>query len=158
MNRNLHPFTQRIYHAGTNTVQTAAGLIAALRAEFTTGMQYRINDLHSGNTAGMHIHRHTPSFILHADHVVFFYRYADCIPMTVQCLVNRVVYDLPNQMVQASGICGADIHTRSFSYSIKAVKNLYTASIICIFCHTITSFYFAVVDLINSPLCSVYQI
>ena len=42
-------------------------------------------------------------------------------------LVNRVVNYFPNTVVESGSVVWvAKIHTRSFSYCFKALKNLYT--------------------------------
>ena len=44
-----------------------------------------------------------------------------------EVFVNRVVNDFPNTVMESGSVVRvAKIHTRSFSYCFKALKNLYT--------------------------------
>ena len=51
-------------------------------------------------------------------------RYTDCVAVATQSLVNRVVDDFVNQVVKTGGACRADIHRRTLSNRLKALKDL----------------------------------
>src|SRR5664279_2737621 len=48
--------------------------------------------------------------VRHGDGLVLVNRHGDAVGVTAHCLVYGVIDDLPQQVVKAALICGADIH------------------------------------------------
>ena len=46
------------------------------------------------------------------------------ITISCQCLIDRIIYNLINQMVETSGRCAANIHARPFPDCLKSFQNL----------------------------------
>ena len=123
-NLYLQPFAQGIYNTGTNAVQTAGYFISAA-AELTAGMQHGKYHFKGRNThLGMNTGGNTTSVITDADLITGQNGHFDVITEAGQCLVDGVVYDLIDQMMQASGTGRTDIHTGTFTYSLKAFQHL----------------------------------
>ena len=88
----------------------------------------------------MHADRHSSSMILHRDRTICLKRDRDLIPVSIEGLVDRVVHDLPHQMMQTAGIGRADIHARTFADSLQPFQDLNAARIILLR-HTSTSLF-----------------
>jgi hypothetical protein len=50
-------------------------------------------------------------------------RYVNCIAVTSQCFVNRIIYYFVHKMMKTDFTRGADIHRRAFANGIAAFKN-----------------------------------
>ena len=74
-------------------------------------MKLRHDDLDGGNTGGVHADRNTAAVVLDLDTAVLVNRHIDGGGVTGHGLVDRVVDDLPDQVVQSSLTGGADVHT-----------------------------------------------
>ena len=82
-----------IYHRGTHTVQTTAGLVCGI-IEFTAGMQSREYQTLRADSFFVHSHGNTTSVIFYRGGAVCFQRYFYRIAVSGQMLVHRVIYNL----------------------------------------------------------------
>ena len=64
-------------------------------------------------------------------------RHLDLGAETGHGLVDRVVNDLPHQVMQTAGARRADIHARALTNGLETFENLNLAAIVIVFvCHT----------------------
>ena len=69
----------------------------------------------------------TSAIITHGEGMIGVESDVDSRGVARKVLVNRIVNDFPNTVVEGGSVVRvAKIHTRSFSYCFKALKNLYT--------------------------------
>ena len=66
----------------------------------------------------MHIHRNTTTVILYGNGVILINVHRDLVTESCQCLINRVIYHLINQMMQTLERYIADIHRRTFAHRL----------------------------------------
>ena len=71
----------------------------------------------------MHLHRDTTAVIDDLDAAILTEGDDDLVGITCHRLIDGVVNDLPNQVVQATGTCGADVHSRALADSLEALQN-----------------------------------
>ena len=118
---NLHMLTQSVNAGNTYTMQAAGNLVAAV-TELTACMQYCHDNLNSRLLFLFHhIHGDTTAVIDNRNAVILMDNYLDITAVAGQSLVNTVVHNLIHQMVQTAGGRTADIHSRSFAYSLQAL-------------------------------------
>ena len=118
---NLHVLAQCVNAGNTDTMQTAGNLITAV-TELTACMQYCHNNLNSRLLFLFHhIHGNATAVIDNRNAVILMDNYFDITAVAGQSLVNTVVHNLIHQMVQTAGGRTADIHRRSFAYSLQAL-------------------------------------
>ena len=114
----VHLGRQRIHAAHTYTVQTTRHFITVL-VELTTGVQH--GHYHLQRTLvllRMHIYRNTTTVILYGNRVVLIDVHGYLITESRQCLINRVVDHLVNQMVQTLQRDISDIHRRALTHRL----------------------------------------
>ena len=127
-------------------METAGNLIAAA-AEFTTGVEHRIDNLQRGpSRLGLDIHGDTAAIIGDSDGVALVDGNGDFRAEARQGFINGVVHDLVNQMVQARRGCGADIHTGTFPHRFQTLQDLDLGRVVFLlqqgiqfFCHAMRS-------------------
>ena len=100
-------------------MKTAGRLIAALIGKLAARMQDGKNDLQGVLAGFMHSDRHTAAIISDGTGTVFVDLNDYFVPKTVDRFIDRVIDDLPHQMVQTSGVDRTDIHARSFTDRFK---------------------------------------
>ena len=119
-----HPLAQRIDDRRANAMQTA-GIRIILMIELTAGVQLGIDDLHAGDAQfRVNIHRNTASVILDRRAAVLMQLYGDASGVAVGDLVDRVIHDLPKQMMQTAGAGRTDVHARTHPNRIQPFKHL----------------------------------
>ena len=134
---NFQPLTQGVDHRRADPVQAARRLVSAFTCKLAAGMQNRKNNLQGIHAAFMHACRHAAAVILYRAGSVFFQGNADFSAVPVDCFVNGIVHDFPDQMMKAAAVRRTDIHARTFADRFQAFQNLNTAVIIALcFCHS----------------------
>ena len=118
-----HPLRERVHHRDADAVQTAGNLVAAA-AEFATGVQSREYGLQRGLFGlRMDVHRDAAAVIGHGDFVLRQKLHGDVPGVAGHRLVYRIVGDLPDQVMQAIGSGGADIHARALADRVQALQD-----------------------------------
>ena len=128
----------------------AAGYLVSPTAELTAGMKDRKDDFDCRKSRFfLDIDRNSPSVIDNGDGIVGIDLYIDGIAVSCKSLVHRIVYDLIYQMVKSPRRRTSNVHSRSFSYSLKSLQNL---DLICIiFCaHEVPPLVFALYRSFNN--------
>ncbi len=105
-------------------MQAAADVVAAvLAAELAAGVQLGHHDVDGGGAAGVHFDRDTAAVVGDLDATVLEDPDVDLGRVAGHRLVDRVVDDLPNQVVQTALAGGADIHARAFADGLQTFQH-----------------------------------
>ena len=134
---HLHLGGQGIHDRHTHAVQ-AAGHLVSLAAELAAGVQDGEHHLNGGDfLLGMLIHGNTAAVVIDRDGIVGMDPHLDSIAVTGQGLVHGVVDHLVNQVMQAAGAGGADVHAGAFANGFKPFKDLNVRTVVMIWflCH-----------------------
>ena len=113
---------QCVDHGDTHAVQTTGHGIR-FRVELTAGMQLGHNHLDGRDTGGVHFDRDTTAVIDDLDAPVLTEGDNDLVGIARHCLIDGVVDDLPDQVVQAAGTGGTDVHTGALTDGLEALQN-----------------------------------
>ena len=118
------PLGQGVDDRRADAVQAAGNLVAAA-AEFTARVQNGVNDLERG-PAGLRLNvdGNAAAVVGHGDGIAGVDRYGDVLAVARKRLVDGVIDDFVDQMVQAAGGGGADIHTGALPHRLQALENL----------------------------------
>src|SRR5450759_1999713 len=114
---------QGVHDTDADTMEAARHLVAAA-AEFGAGVEDRMHDLECVLAAGVATDGHASTVVRHADRAVVEDAGFDVSRVSGHGLVDRVVDDLPNEMVQAADIGRADEHARASANGIEALEDL----------------------------------
>src|SRR5215210_5315082 len=121
---DLEPLRQSVYDRGAHAVQPARDLVA-LAVELAAGVQRGHDDLGGGLAVLVHLaDRHPASVVRHGDGVVPVNRYEYLRAVPGERLVDRVVDDLPHEVVQPPRPCGADVHPRPALNGLEPFEDL----------------------------------
>lgn len=104
----------------------ASSHLVRLFVKFAARMQVakdRLYGIGSGDRMCVDGNAATP--VLDGDAAVFQENHLDPVAVPVECLVDRVVKDLPDQLMHAIATGPADVHARPFSNGLQSVKHLY---------------------------------
>jgi hypothetical protein len=71
----------------------------------------------------VHVNRDAPAVVDHPDPTIGKQRHLDLRGVPRHRLVDRVVHNLPHQMVQATLAGGADVHARAFANRLQALED-----------------------------------
>ena len=124
MNLNPQPFRQGVDHTGAHAVEAAGDLITAA-AELAAGVEDGIYHLQGGLAGlGLDVHRDAAAVVGDGDGVAVVNGDPDLGTVAGQSFVNGVVHDLIDQVVEAAGRGGADIHARPLPYRLQALQDL----------------------------------
>ena len=146
---NLKPLRQRVYNGCTYAVQTA-GYLVSPAAELTAGMKDRKYDFNCRQSCFfLDIDRDSTSVINDRDRIIRVDLHINGVAVSCQGLIHCVIHDLIYQMVKSPRRRTSNVHSRSFSYSLKSLQNL---DLICIiFCaHEVPPLVFALYRSFNN--------
>jgi hypothetical protein len=122
---NVQPLAQRVHHRDAHPVQPRAHLVpgvlsAKLAARVQDG-QYRLER----RAAGLHVQvaRDAAPVVLHGDPAVGVQLHLDRRRVPRKRLVDRVVHDLVDEVVQPTGACRANVHTRSLAHRLETLEH-----------------------------------
>ena len=120
------PLGQGVDNRRADAVQTAGHLVAGiLAAEFAACVQHGVDNGHSRDAQlGLDVHRDTAAIVRYLNDVAGFDGNFDMGAVPGQCFVNRIIDDFVDQMMQAGGAGGADIHTGALAHSLQTLQNL----------------------------------
>ncbi|EKD30473.1 MAG: hypothetical protein ACD_78C00047G0003 [uncultured bacterium (gcode 4)] len=132
MNPNLHLVGKSIYHRCSYSMETSGYLVPALRSsELSSGVKHRHNRLKSGFTRlWVDIYGNTATIIPDRYGSVRVHGNRDMFRMTRHRLIDGVINNLPNEVMKSLFVGLPDVHTGSFSYRLKTLKNLYITTIV----------------------------
>ena len=120
----LEPGRQRVDHRDADAVQTTADVVAAvLAAELAAGVQLRHDDVDGRDAGGVHGDGDAAAVVGDLDAAVAEDLDVDPGGVAGHRLVDRVVDDLPHQVVQAALAGGADVHARTFADGLQTLEN-----------------------------------
>ena len=115
---------QRVHHGDAHAVQTATdGVAAVLAAELAAGVELGHHHVDGRRTAGMHFDRDAAAVVGDLDPAVLEDSHVDFRRVATHGFVDRVVDDLPDEVVQAALAGGADIHARAFADSLQSFED-----------------------------------
>ena len=120
---DAHPRRQGVHDADPHAVQTARDLVAAA-AELAAGVEDGVDDLERVLAGRMLADRHAAAVVLDRDHAVGLDRDLDDLGLAGHRLVDRVVDDLPDEVVQAAGVGRADVHARALANGLETLEDL----------------------------------
>ncbi len=115
---------QRVHNRDADAVQPARDLVAAAVPELAAGVKDGQHDLGRGTTLLRHrLDRDAAAVVLDRAAVVRVEDDADAVAVTGEGLVNRVVDDLVDQVVEAAGTGGADVHAGTFAHRLQSLED-----------------------------------
>lgn len=121
---DLQPLAEGVDHAGAHAVEAAGHLVAAA-AELTAGVEDGVDNLQGGPPGlGLDVHGDAAAVVGDGDDVALPDDDVDLVAVAGQGLVDGVVHDLIDQMVQAGGGSGADIHAGPLTDGLQALEDL----------------------------------
>ena len=115
---------ERVDDAGADAVQAARGLVAAV-LELAAGVEHREDHLEGALLRlGVHVHRDAAAVVGDGHRrAVGVQRHGDRRGVAVHRLVDRVVEDLPDQVMEAGRADAADVHARPLADRLQAFEN-----------------------------------
>ena len=122
LNRGFHARRQSIDDGNTHAVQTTGDRIR-IGIELTAGVQLRHHNLHRGRARGMHRDRNTTAIVSNLHAAVGKQAHLHLGGITRHGLVDRVINNLPNQVVQAAHAGRTDIHTGALTDRFQALQD-----------------------------------
>src|SRR5690606_26972145 len=107
----LQVFGKRVGAGDAHAVQTAGDLVGGV-VEFPAGVQHGHHHLGGGSPlGGMDVGGDAPAVVRHGDRVVGVDHHVDAGAVARESLVHRVVHHLPDDVVHARLVRGADVHS-----------------------------------------------
>ena len=120
----LEPLGERVHDRDADAVEAARDLVALL-VELPAGVEARQHHLGRGPLLGrVHVHRDAAAVVHHRDRAVVVDGDDGSAAEAGERLVDRVVDDLVDQVVQAVGTGGPDVHRRPLPDRLEAFEHL----------------------------------
>ena len=101
-----------------------AGHLVAATTELPACVEDGVDDLHGVRTGGVLAHRDAASVVLDGDRVIAVDRDGDVGRVTRHRFVDRVVDDLPDQVMEATDVGRPDVHARPATNSFEPLEDL----------------------------------
>ena len=118
-----HTGRQRVHHGDTHTVQTAGDRVAAA-SELTASVQHGHNDLNGGLVlGGVLIHGNAAAVVLYANSAVSLNGHVNFGGVTGERFVDRVIYDLVDQVVQTAFSGRANVHAGALANRFQTFQH-----------------------------------
>ena len=134
-NGQLQPLAQGVDHRRAHAVKAAGDLIPAA-AELAAGVEDGVGHRCGGDSLlGMDAHGDAAAVVHDPDDIPFQDIHQNPVAVACQRLVNGVVHDFVDQVVQAGGAGGADIHAGAFPHGLQALQHLDLVFVILISIH-----------------------
>jgi hypothetical protein len=114
---------QGVDDAHSDAVEPARDLVAAA-AELAAGMEDGVDDLEGVLPGGVLADRHAAAVVDHLERVVWLDRDPDRRGVAGHRLVERVVDDLPDEVVEAADVGRADVHPGPSPDRLQALEDL----------------------------------
>jgi hypothetical protein len=124
---DLYASGECVDHRDTHAVQTTRHLVAAA-AELAAGVQHGEHHLNGAlalvRPARVRVYRHASAVVFYATGSFGGEGDHDAGTEPGHRLVNRVVHNLPDEVVQTGQAGRPDVHTRALSHRVEALKDL----------------------------------
>ena len=120
---DAQPLGQRVDDAHADAMEAAGNLVAAA-AELAAGVEDRVDDLERVLAGLVLADRHPAAVVLHDHRAVRLDRHRDLRREAGHRLVDRVVDDLPHQVVEAAFVGRADVHAGAAANGFEALEDL----------------------------------
>src|SRR3989338_1917445 len=121
---DFKPFRQSVHDGNAHTVKASGDLIT-LMVKFSSGVKFCQDDLYRGFLLGlMHIDRYAAAVIYDRNAVILMYDDLYILAIAGHRLVNRIIYDLIDEMVESAYRGIADIHRRTFPDRLQPLQDL----------------------------------
>ena len=118
-----HAGGQRVHHGDTHTVQTTGNGVAAT-AKLTASVQHGHDDLNSGLVlGGVLIHGNTATVILYANSTISLDGHVNFGGVAGERFVDRVIYDLVDQVVQTALSGRANVHAGALTNRFQTFQH-----------------------------------
>ena len=102
----------------------ATGHLVAAAAELAAGVQLGEHELDGADAlGGVHVGGDAAAVVLDPDRAVLHERDVDGVGVAGERLVDRVVDDLPHEVVQAALAGGADVHAGALAHRLEALEH-----------------------------------
>ena len=121
---------QGVHDRDAHAVQ-AAGHLVGVVVELAAGVQDRHDDLERRNL--LHrvlVDRDASAVVDDGDRVVSMHRHRDLGAVASHGLIDRVVHDLPHEVVQTAGAGRTDVHARTLANGLETLENLNLAAVV----------------------------
>ncbi len=120
---DVEPGGQGVDHRGADAVQATGHLVAAA-AELAAGVQLGEHELDGADAlGGVQVGGDAAPVVLDPDRAVLHQGDVDGVGVARQGLVDRVVDDLPDQVVQAALAGGPDVHAGALADRLEALEH-----------------------------------
>ncbi len=120
---DVEPGRQGVDDRGADAVQATGDLVAAA-AELAAGVQLGEHELDGADALGrVHVGGDAAPVVLDPDRAVLHERDVDGVGVPGERLVDRVVDDLPHEVVQAALAGGADVHAGPLAHRLEALED-----------------------------------
>ena len=127
---DVEPGGQRVDHRGADAVQATGHLVAAA-AELAAGVQLGEHELDGADALGrVHVGGDAAPVVLDADRAVLHQGDVDGVGVAGEGLVDRVVDDLPDEVVQAALAGGADVHAGALADRLEPLEHRDRAGVV----------------------------
>ena len=123
-------------------MEPTGGLICLI-VELSTRVQRRQDDTLRRHTLLVHPDRDTTTIIAHGTCAIRGQRHPYISAVSCQMLIDRVIYDLVNQVIETTLSHRTDVHTRSHTDRLQPLEDRNTRRIILL-CHKHSCFNFYV--------------
>ena len=118
-----HTGRQRVHHRDTHAVQTTGNGVAAA-TKLTASVQHGHDDLNSGLVlGGVLIHGNTAAIILYANSTISLDGHVNFGGVAGERFVDRVIYDLVDQVVQTALSGRANVHAGALANRFQTFQH-----------------------------------
>ena len=125
---DFKPRGKRVDDGSADAMEAAGDLITRFAAELAARVKDRENRLDAGKAAfGNDVDGDAAAIVLDGNRVSFVNRHDDVVAIAGEGFVDRIVDDLPHEVVEARRGGGGDIHARAFADRLKSLKDLKVA-------------------------------
>jgi hypothetical protein len=120
----LEALGERVHHRDPHAVEPARDLVGGV-AELAAGVEGGHHDLGGGALlGGVLVDGDTATVVDHGDAAILMDHHRDLAAVARDGLVHGVVHHLVDEVVQAVGTGGPDVHCRPLPHRVEAFENL----------------------------------
>ena len=120
---DAHPRRERVDDADAHAVEAARDLVAAA-AELPAGVEHGVHHLEGVLARGVLADRDPAPVVDHLDLPVGVNRDVHARRDAGHRLVDAVVHELPDELMEAAGVRGPDVHARALTDGLEALQHL----------------------------------